>query len=90
MSWRVDRKPRGAAAYDEVIYVLTVADVQESFDIEYGDGSWDKLDEETRRKVINDATKYIEGFCGCGSYTWADAFRDSFGASVPGMKPVEE
>lgn len=74
----------------EVIYVLTVEDVEGIFSDKYGEGAWEKLDAETRRRAIREARVYIENFCGAGSYTWADAIADSFQESVPDMKPVEE
>ena len=62
---------------NDTIYILTRADVEM---VAEQIGFKGKLTEAHYRM----AQKYIEGFCGSGTYTWFDAIADALRDTIPG------
>ena len=60
---------------DEVLYVLSVADLKELFEQD-GD-EWADLSDEDKGVLTSYARKYIEGLMGEGVYGWSDAIIDA-------------
>jgi hypothetical protein len=81
MSWVIQSEEKAKAAgvtdEDEVLYAITVGDLVIAYEQQKGEGTWSQLSEEGKVSLTRRARWYMEGFCGEGSYNFADALRQA-------------
>jgi hypothetical protein len=81
MSWlnHSSDRPLWADEGDEVVYVITVADVIGVYEDEEDNPGrkWADFTASEKRELIRTVEGYLDGFMSGGQYTWADAIKDA-------------
>jgi hypothetical protein len=74
-----DKRPDWASARDEILYVLTIADLAEVFNRLQDEDKveWQTLSVEDKDRFIRSARKSLEDWAVDSMYNWAEAIGDS-------------